>query len=184
VLAGNLSHSARGLRPAVRRIEAKGGSTSGLMRAEEHNRGAMTLTRRDTLGRGSCIVMRVGRGGSAGSGGREGASFDTGVSSDELLLSVPARFLNRQITRRTLGETPSANFPAFIKPVMPKQFRGAGYESSAAVGAECRACPTVSDPWCVMDACSSERNRQSWAADSSSRWLILQAFHPRPRSGA
>lgn len=31
--------------------------------------------------------------------------------SDELLLSVPARFLNRQIARRTLGETPSADFP-------------------------------------------------------------------------
>ena len=61
--------------------------------------------------------------------------------SDELLLTVPSRFLNRQIFRQTLGETPSADFPAFIKPVIPKQFRGAVYESSTAVAAECRGLP-------------------------------------------
>ena len=61
--------------------------------------------------------------------------------SDELLLTVPPRFLNRQISRQTLGETPSADFPAFIKPVIPKQFRGAVYESRAAVAAECRGLP-------------------------------------------
>lgn len=61
--------------------------------------------------------------------------------SDELLLMVPPKFMNRQIDRRTLSEIPSLSFPSFIKPVIPKQFRGAVYESSEAVAAECRGLP-------------------------------------------
>ena len=60
---------------------------------------------------------------------------------DELLMEVPSQFLNRRITRQTLREVSSAHFPAFIKPVTPKQFRGAIYESSEAVVAECRGLP-------------------------------------------
>lgn len=55
---------------------------------------------------------------------------------DELLMEVPSQFLNRRITRQTLREVSSAHFPAFIKPVTPKQFRGAIYKSSEAVLAE------------------------------------------------
>jgi hypothetical protein len=58
--------------------------------------------------------------------------------SDELLLMVPPRFMNRQISRRTLGEIPSLNFPSFIKPVAPKLFRGAVYETHEAIAGECR----------------------------------------------
>jgi hypothetical protein len=61
--------------------------------------------------------------------------------SDELLLLVPPRFLNRQISRRTLSEILSFKFPSFIKPVTPKQFRGAVYESSDALAAECKGLP-------------------------------------------
>jgi len=61
--------------------------------------------------------------------------------SDELLLQVPARFLNRQVTRQTLGEILSSTIPSFIKPVTPKQFRGAVYESEDALAAECRGLP-------------------------------------------
>jgi ATP-grasp domain, R2K clade family 3 len=67
--------------------------------------------------------------------------FELCSPSDELLLTVPARFLNRQIARRPLGEIPSVDFPAFIKPVIPKQFRGAVYHSGQAVAEECRGLP-------------------------------------------
>lgn len=56
---------------------------------------------------------------------------------DELLLSVPPEFLQRQIARRTLAEAASLGFPAFIKPVVPKQFRGAVYPSFDALAKEC-----------------------------------------------
>jgi hypothetical protein len=58
--------------------------------------------------------------------------------SDDLLLQVPASFLNRQVTRQTLGEMLSGALPSFIKPITPKQFRGAVYESKAV---ECRGLP-------------------------------------------
>jgi hypothetical protein len=61
--------------------------------------------------------------------------------SDDLLLTVPSNFLNRRIAQCTLGEIRRVDFPAFIKPVTPKQFRGAVYESHAAVQAECRGLP-------------------------------------------
>jgi ATP-grasp domain-containing protein len=60
---------------------------------------------------------------------------------DELLLQVPATFINRQIACQTLGEVLAGTFPLFIKPVTPKQFRGAVYESKDALAAECRGLP-------------------------------------------
>lgn len=60
---------------------------------------------------------------------------------DDLLLTVPPRFMNRQIWRRPLGEISSVDFPVFIKPVAPKLFRGAVYESTEALAAECRDLP-------------------------------------------
>ena len=65
-------------------------------------------------------------------------SFELCSPDDDLLLRVPARFLQRKLERRSLGEAASGSFPVFIKPVMPKQFRGAVYQSSAALAEECR----------------------------------------------
>jgi hypothetical protein len=61
--------------------------------------------------------------------------------SDDLLLQVPTKFLNRQVSRQTLGEMLQSTFPSFIKPVTPKQFRGAVYESNDALATECRGLP-------------------------------------------
>ncbi len=58
--------------------------------------------------------------------------------TDELLLEVPPRFMNRQISPHTLGEIPSLNLPSFIKPVAPKLFRGAVYETHEAIAEECQ----------------------------------------------
>jgi hypothetical protein len=70
---------------------------------------------------------------------------------DELLLRVPFAFLKRHITRQTLGQIAAITFPWFVKPVVPKQFRGAVYQSSVELMAECRGLPTdtavfVSEP--------------------------------------
>lgn len=57
---------------------------------------------------------------------------------DELLLRLPPDLLKRQLDRRTLADIERQAFPVFIKPVVPKQFRGAVYASADAVAEECR----------------------------------------------
>jgi len=54
---------------------------------------------------------------------------------DELLLRVPSKFLSRRVIRCTLGEV--LLFPAFVKPIVPKQFRGAVYRTIEELAAEC-----------------------------------------------
>jgi hypothetical protein len=49
--------------------------------------------------------------------------FDLCSPSDDLLLQVPAPFLQRQLAQRTLADA-LWSLPAFVKPVTPKQFRG------------------------------------------------------------
>lgn len=61
--------------------------------------------------------------------------------ADDLLLQVPPRFLQRQVAKRTLSEAQSLPFPTFIKPVTPKQFRGAVYKSANELTQECRGLP-------------------------------------------
>jgi hypothetical protein len=56
---------------------------------------------------------------------------------DELLLRVPSEFLKRRVTHQPLGVSSAITFPSFVKPVVPKQFRGAVYQSSAELVAEC-----------------------------------------------
>jgi ATP-grasp domain, R2K clade family 2 len=57
---------------------------------------------------------------------------------DQLLLRAPFDYLKRQITHRVLAESSAITFPSFVKPVVPKQFRGAVYRSSTELAAECR----------------------------------------------
>jgi hypothetical protein len=70
---------------------------------------------------------------------------------DELLLNVPPAFLKRKIKRQSLGDIAAIAFPSFVKPVVPKQFRGAVYQSSDELTSECRGLSTdaavfVSEP--------------------------------------
>lgn len=60
---------------------------------------------------------------------------------DELLLRVPEPFLKRRLAKQTLGQAQTGPLPTFIKPVMPKQFRGAVYTDADALAAECRGLP-------------------------------------------
>jgi ATP-grasp domain, R2K clade family 2 len=61
--------------------------------------------------------------------------------ADDLLLQVPPQFLRRQLAKRSLSEAQSSAFPVFIKPVTPKQFRGAVYKSADELTQECRGLP-------------------------------------------
>jgi hypothetical protein len=58
--------------------------------------------------------------------------------ADDLLLRVPSRFLQRRLDKRSLADAQSLPFPAFIKPVTPKQFRGTVYRSAEELANECR----------------------------------------------
>ena len=57
---------------------------------------------------------------------------------DDLLRQVRPEFLRRKLGRHTLGEVLADAFPVFVKPTMPKQFRGAVYRSAEELGEECR----------------------------------------------
>ncbi len=57
---------------------------------------------------------------------------------DELLLRVPSEYLQRKIQKHKLGEASTLTYPAFIKPVIPKQFRGSIYQSFEALKTECQ----------------------------------------------
>jgi hypothetical protein len=60
---------------------------------------------------------------------------------DELLLRVPSDLLKRDVARHALSEMSVISFPTFVKPIVPKQFRSAVYQSSAELAAECRGLP-------------------------------------------
>lgn len=61
------------------------------------------------------------------------------VSPDErLLASAPEFVCKRSVRMMRLGGLAAGDFPAFAKPVIPKQFRGAVYSSPAELELECR----------------------------------------------
>lgn len=55
---------------------------------------------------------------------------------NELLLRLPTEFLRRQIVRSRLEDVPDLSLPAFIKPIIPKQFRAAVYATPAEIWKE------------------------------------------------
>lgn len=56
---------------------------------------------------------------------------------DDLLLKVPEPFLGRKVRRQSLRDVDCISFPAFIKPVVPKQFRAAVYSTADILASEC-----------------------------------------------
>jgi hypothetical protein len=61
--------------------------------------------------------------------------------SDRFLLGVPFEFLRRAVKAVPLGGLSTADLPAFVKPIVPKQFRAAIYSSLASLRRECRGLP-------------------------------------------
>lgn len=55
---------------------------------------------------------------------------------DDLLAVLPAELLKRELHIRALGEASALQFPIFIKPLVPKQFRAAVYASHDALCVE------------------------------------------------
>jgi hypothetical protein len=60
---------------------------------------------------------------------------------DDLLLAVPPGWLRRRVTSLALGEVLVSPFPAFVKPAVPKLFRGQVYSSAEELQAECTGLP-------------------------------------------
>jgi len=54
---------------------------------------------------------------------------------------VPEPFLKRRLAKQTLAEAQIGPLPAFLKPVVPKQFRSAVYHSADELSEECRGLP-------------------------------------------
>lgn len=57
---------------------------------------------------------------------------------DDLLARLPQRWTKRRVRTATLGDAAALTWPAFVKPVMPKQFRAAVHDGHASLLAECR----------------------------------------------
>lgn len=78
---------------------------------------------------------------------------------DELLLRMPSEFLRRRLACRTLSETAELSFPLFIKPIVPKQFRGAVYQNSTALAVECRGLPETTAIFAAEVVCFTAEAR-------------------------
>lgn len=57
---------------------------------------------------------------------------------DDLPLSLPEAFVKRRLLASSLGDVGALDYPAFIKPLVPKLFKAAVYRSHADLLAECR----------------------------------------------
>ena len=57
---------------------------------------------------------------------------------DRVLASAPDFVVKRRVRLQGLASVESADFPVFVKPVVPKQFRAAVYSSPAELALECR----------------------------------------------
>ncbi|CAM2788772.1 ATP-grasp domain-containing protein [Rariglobus hedericola] len=85
---------------------------------------------------------------------------------DDLLLRLPPEFLRRELSRKTLGDALASGFPLFIKPMMPKQFRGAVYRSAEALADECRGI-TMETPVLVAEPVTITAEVRCFALDGS-----------------
>ncbi len=85
--------------------------------------------------------------------------------ADDLLLHVPVRFLRRRLKKGPLGDAAALQFPAFIKPLTPKQFRGAVYRSAQELAEECRGLPPETEVF-VSDVVQITAEVRSFVLDS------------------
>ena len=64
-------------------------------------------------------------------------NLDLVSPADELLVQLPVEFIGRRIRTTSLGDARDFTFPAFVKPVVPKLFKAAVYESWMQLESEC-----------------------------------------------
>jgi len=57
---------------------------------------------------------------------------------DRIIASAPSGLVRRTVALQSLSDLESSNFPLFVKPATPKQFRGAVYQSFDALQLECK----------------------------------------------
>jgi hypothetical protein len=62
--------------------------------------------------------------------------------ADDLLLTIDSKWLKRRLFCRSLAEIESVSFPVFVKPLVPKLFRSAVYNSFQELAGECKGLET------------------------------------------
>ena len=60
---------------------------------------------------------------------------------DDLIASVPAKWLGRDVRITSLADARTSRFPSFVKPLIPKQFTASVYGSSQELVRECHGLP-------------------------------------------
>lgn len=75
----------------------------------------------------------------------EKLSLDLLAPDDHLLASAPDNLLRRRVEVRHLADLNPSDFPLFVKPAIPKQFRSAVYSSRHALESECRGLPASTE---------------------------------------
>src|SRR5690606_11387377 len=83
---------------------------------------------------------------------------------DRLLATAPRHLLNRDVRLKRLADLTPADFPVFVKPAIPKQFRGAVYPSQEALVAECKGLAGSTDVL-VSEIVSFQAEARAFALD-------------------
>lgn len=91
------------------------------------------------------------------------------LTPDERLIASASHHLTRRVIRHvTLDEALRSKFPVFAKPALPKEFRGAVYDSPDALQRELRSC--------LLRRRSCSRTLWSFAPrPARSHWMALSA---------
>ena len=83
---------------------------------------------------------------------------------DDLLLTVDASLLKREVRGATLEQVASEAFPRFIKPLVPKVFRAAVWPGPEALAEECRGL-APDTPVLSSDVVSLRAEARAWVLD-------------------
>ncbi len=87
---------------------------------------------------------------------------------DRILASAPEVLRKRRVWLRRLGALGAGDFPVFAKPTVPKQFRGAVYNSLAELAHECRGLGPDTEIL-LSDVVNLKAEARAFALDSSVR---------------
>lgn len=60
---------------------------------------------------------------------------------DRVLAAAPQSLLHRRVSLRTLAQLGASDFPAFVKPAVPKQFKASVFTSLDALRSQCKGLP-------------------------------------------
>jgi len=84
---------------------------------------------------------------------------------DRVLATAPDSLLHRRVALRTLAQLGANDFPVFVKPAIPKQFRASVFTSLDALRSECKGLPDETEVL-VSEIVSIRAEARAFALDS------------------